>query len=71
MRLTQAKDSYDEAYGKLSTGRGNLVRQAELLKGMGVKAKKALPAELAARAMEFGEEPLLEVSELMAGSDDA
>ena len=45
-RLSQAKDSYEEAYGKLTTGRGNLVRQAELLKSMGVKAKKALPPDL-------------------------
>jgi DNA recombination protein RmuC len=71
MRLGQAKDSYDEAYGKLSTGRGNLVRQAELLRGMGVKAKKALPAELTGRALEFGEEPALEVPELLAGKEDA
>ena len=63
MRLSQAKDSYEEAYGKLSTGRGNLVRQAELLKGMGVKAKKSLPPELTAGAAEFGEEPSLEAAE--------
>ena len=30
-RLSQARDSYDEAYGKLSTGQANLVKQAELL----------------------------------------
>jgi DNA recombination protein RmuC len=71
MRLGQAKASYDEAYGKLSTGKGNLVRQAELLKGMGVKAKKALPAELTVRAAEFGEEPTLEVSEFAAGAEEA
>jgi DNA recombination protein RmuC len=71
MRLGQAKDSYDEAYGKLSTGRGNLVRQAEVLRGMGVKAKKALPAELTARASEFGEAPTQEVSELPTGAEDA
>ena len=70
MRLTQAKNSYDEAYGKLSTGRGNLVRQAELLKGMGVKAKKALPAELTAGALEFGEEPALEAPDLITIRED-
>lgn len=70
LRLTQAKDSYDEAYGKLSTGRGNLVRQAELLKGMGVKAKKALPAELTAGAFEFGEEPALEAPDLITSRED-
>jgi DNA recombination protein RmuC len=70
-RLTSAKNSYDDAFGKLSSGRGNLIRQAELLKEMGVKAKKALPAELTAGALEFGEEPTLEASELVAGRDDA
>jgi DNA recombination protein RmuC len=70
MRLTQAKNSYDEAYGKLSTGRGNLVRQAELLKGMGVKARKSLPPQLTAEAAEFGEEPTLDVPELTIGQVD-
>jgi DNA recombination protein RmuC len=70
MRLTQAKNSYDDAYGKLSAGKGNLVRQAELLKGMGVKAKKALPSELTAKALEFGEEPTLEVSPMLTGQED-
>ncbi len=67
-RLSQAKDSYEEAYGKLTTGRGNLVRQAELLKSMGVRAKKALPADLTAGALEFGEE--LTVPKLDAGVDE-
>ena len=71
MRLSQAKGSYEEAYGKLSTGRGNLVRQAELLKGMGVKARKSLPPELTAGAAEFGEEPSLEVPEPAINRDDA
>jgi hypothetical protein len=38
---------------------------------MGVKAKKALPGELTARALEFGEEPMVEVSELLTGAEDA
>jgi hypothetical protein len=38
---------------------------------MGVKAKKALPAELTARASEFGEAPTQEVSELPTGAEDA
>jgi DNA recombination protein RmuC len=45
-RLTQAKDSYDSAYAKLSTGRGNVIRQAEMLKQLGVKPTRSLPAEL-------------------------
>lgn len=41
-RLRQAQISYDGAWSKLSTGRGNLVRQAELLRELGVKPAKAL-----------------------------
>jgi DNA recombination protein RmuC len=45
-RLEQAKTSYGQALSKLSTGKGNVIRQAEMLKGLGVKPKKALPVEL-------------------------
>lgn len=43
-RLTQAKDSYDKAYSKLSKGKGNVLRQVEMLKELGVKPTKQLPA---------------------------
>ncbi len=42
-RLDKARESYDGAMGKLSTGRGNLVRQVEQLKEMGAKTSKTLP----------------------------
>ena len=45
-RLTQAQKDYDGAINKLSTGRGNLIRQAEMLKKLGVKPSKALPAPM-------------------------
>ena len=45
-RLAQAQKAYDAAYSKLSTGQGNLVRRALGLKELGVKASKALPADL-------------------------
>ncbi len=45
-RLTQAKESYDSAYGKFSRGRGNVIRQAEMLKDLGVKPSKSLPQTL-------------------------
>ncbi len=45
-RLNQAKDSYDKAYGKFTAGRGNVIRQAEMLKDMGVKPSKQLPPNL-------------------------
>jgi DNA recombination protein RmuC len=45
-RLEQARTSYGQALSKLATGKGNVIRQAEMLKALGVKPKKNLPAEL-------------------------
>jgi|GEM_PF-9542 len=45
-KLKDAQSAYDEAEKRLSTGRGNVIRQAEMLKGLGVKATKALPNAL-------------------------
>lgn len=51
-RLRQAGESYDSAWSRLATGRGNLVRQAEMLRELGVKPSKTLPAEVRERALE-------------------
>ena len=51
-RLGQAQKDYDGAINKLSTGRGNLIRQAEMLKKLGVKPNKALPTPLVEQATE-------------------
>lgn len=45
-RLNQAQDSYREAWGKLSTNKGNVIRQAQMLKELGVKPNKSLPTAL-------------------------
>lgn len=45
-RLNQAQKEYDGAINKLSTGRGNVIRQAEMLKKLGVKPSKSLPAPM-------------------------
>jgi DNA recombination protein RmuC len=45
-RLRQAQDSYTDAFAKLTTNKGNVIRQAEMLKELGVKPTKALPAAL-------------------------
>jgi DNA recombination protein RmuC len=45
-RLNQAQKDYDGAINKLSTGRGNVIRQAEMLKKLGVKPSKTLPAPM-------------------------
>jgi DNA recombination protein RmuC len=49
-RLSQAQKDYDGAINKLSTGRGNLIRQAEMLKKLGVKPSKSLPAPMVEQA---------------------
>lgn len=51
-RMDQARGSYDEAFGKLKTGRGNLISQAEKLRALGAKAKKQLPGEVIEEAEE-------------------
>jgi DNA recombination protein RmuC len=42
-QLDRAKDAYRTARDRLTTGKGNLVRRAEQLKALGVKANKSLP----------------------------
>jgi DNA recombination protein RmuC len=44
--LRGADQSYSNAMKKLSEGRGNLIRQVEMLKGLGVRAAKSLPRNL-------------------------
>jgi DNA recombination protein RmuC len=51
-RLKQAQDCYDGAIGKFEKGRGNLIRQAEMLRELGVKPSKCLPEELVDAAFE-------------------
>ncbi len=45
-RLSQARDSYDAAMKKLSTGNGNALRQTQQLKEMGARTTRTLPAHL-------------------------
>ncbi len=49
-RLEQAQRSYEDAFSKLSTGRGNVIRQAEMLKALGIKPAKQLPQGLVEQA---------------------
>jgi len=44
--LRSADASYSNAMKKLSEGRGNLIRQVELLRGLGVRTGKSLPRNL-------------------------
>ena len=45
-RLDQAQTSYHDAYNKLKTGKGNLIRAAERVRELGVKPSKNLAAPL-------------------------
>jgi DNA recombination protein RmuC len=53
--LDSAQNTYQDAYKQLSTGRDNLIGQADKLKNMGVKTKNELPSSLIAGALEEGE----------------
>lgn len=52
-RLKQAQKEYDFAHNKLRGGRGNVIRQAEMLKELGVKPTKALPSVLVEAAFDL------------------
>lgn len=41
--LNKASEKYNQALGKLSTGKGNLIGQAERLKKLGISTKKGIP----------------------------
>ena len=41
IRKTQA--CYDESINKIKTGRGNLIRQVEMIKELGARSSKSLP----------------------------
>ncbi|MFY9143777.1 DNA recombination protein RmuC [Sulfuricurvum sp.] len=45
-QLNKTQKSYEGAMNKLSTGRGNLIRRAEVMRKLGLKPKKGLPESL-------------------------
>jgi len=55
--LGKAQESYHTALSRLSTGRGNLIAQAEQLRTLGVEVKKPLQDELTQLASLDGDEP--------------
>jgi DNA recombination protein RmuC len=48
--MDTAKDSYEDAMNKLTTGSGNLIRRVENIKKLGAKASKTVDAKLLDRA---------------------
>jgi DNA recombination protein RmuC len=55
-QLDRARDAYRTARDRLRSGRGNLVRRAEQLKALGVKANKALPEAYSAELASEGDD---------------
>ncbi len=63
-RIDQAKGAWHDAKNKLSEGRGNVIRQAEMLKALGASTRKSLPdAYLDAAGVEAEERPALSAPE--------
>jgi DNA recombination protein RmuC len=62
--LLGARNAYDEACRQLSTGPGNLVRQVEMLRKLGVapKTRKQIPIRLLEDAQSEADEPMLELA---------
>ncbi len=61
--IKQAQESFDDAMHKLAGKKGSVVRQAEMLRELGVKPSKAMPPELVqAAATELPEEELFSLA---------
>lgn len=51
-RLNQAQGAFSDARSKLVAGKGNVIRQAEMLRELGVKPSKGLPAAMVEQALD-------------------
>jgi DNA recombination protein RmuC len=51
-KLHATQKSYDSAHKKLSSGQGNLINRAELIRQLGAKASKSLPQRVLTAAIE-------------------
>ena len=65
-RLKQAQSACEDAHGKLSNGRGNLVGQAQKLRQLGVKPSKFLASALVDGAYETDKLPFVVEAEAPA-----
>lgn len=54
--LKIVNDTFESGYNKLQSGRGNLIKQAEDLKRLGLDTKKSIPTELIENAEEISDE---------------
>ena len=51
-KLGDARNAYDEAYKKLAEGRGNVIRQAEILRSLGIRPTRQMPQGMRELALE-------------------
>lgn len=63
-RLQQAQIAYDDAYSKFTKGKGNVIRQAEMLKQLGIKPTKPLSQNLTDSALDDPATSLPSISSL-------
>ena len=63
MRIDASRKSYDKAYNKLKSGRGNLIRRIETLKELGAKTSKKQDQDLLASAKESHRQAAIEAPE--------
>lgn len=57
--LKSAQGAYEDAHKKFCEGRGNVIRQAEMLRDLGVKPAKHLPRQMLERSLSSDSMPLL------------
>ena len=55
-RIRMTQESYNKACTKFYDGTGNLIRQAEMLRDMGISPKKSLPANIVEKSLEASHE---------------
>jgi DNA recombination protein RmuC len=68
-RIQQTGKAYDSALRKLAIGDGNVIRQAEMLRDLGVKPGKQLPMALVDKALSMAQQSL--VDEVEGNADTA
>jgi DNA recombination protein RmuC len=67
--LRKTDEHYSKAMNKLADGRGNLIRQVEMLKKLGIRTTKSIPKKLLDRADVDQEELALSAEAEESSSD--
>ncbi len=69
--LSKAQRELEQAFGKLRSGPGNLVRQTEQLRELGARNQKQLSADVLGEAMEWGDGDAARQTDLRSGGEVA